>query len=94
MENQDAGLPTPNKVVSNLITALEVDKDVIHMKFGNKANPQLQGKVLSIFPAVIEESQTVPIACVCGSGKPPVNMTLFGDNRTTIDAKFIPFACK
>lgn len=94
MDNKEAGLPTPNKVVSNLISALEVDKGVINMNIGNKANPNLQGKVLSIRPGVIEESQTVPIAWVCGIGKPPVNMTLFGDNRTAIVANFLPFACK
>lgn len=94
VDNKEAGLPTPDKVVSNLINSLEVNKGVIHMIFGNKANPQLQGKILSIRPAVIEESQAVPIAWVCGNAKPPVNMVLFGDNRTNIDAKFLPFACK
>lgn len=93
-DNAEAGLPTPDKVVSNLIAALEVEKGVIHMTFGNKANVQLQGKVLSIRPAVIEESQAVPIAWVCGNAIPPAKMTLFGKNRTNIDNKYLPFACK
>ena len=93
-DNTEAGLPAPDKVVSNLIAALEVEKGVIHMTFGNKANVQLQGKILSIRPAVIEESQAVPIAWVCGNAKPPAKMTLFGNNRTNIDVKYLPFACK
>ena len=94
VDNKEAGLPTPEKVVSNLIGALQVDKGVIHMTFGNKARAQLQGKILTMRPAVIEESQAVPIAWVCGNAQAPANMTVYGENRTNIDAKFLPFACK
>lgn len=94
INNKEAGLPTPDKVVSNLVSSLEVNNGVIHIIFGNKANPQLQGKVLTIRPAVIEESQAIPIAWVCGNAKAPANMVLFGENRTNIDAKFLPYACK
>lgn len=93
-DNIEAGLPTPNKVVSNLISSLEVSKGVIHMTFGNKAHNQLQGKILTIRPAVIEESQAVPVAWVCGNAKVPAQMTLLGDNRTNIEAKYLPFACR
>ena len=94
VDNKEAGLPTQEKVVSNLIGALQVDKGVIHMTFGNKARAQLQGKILTMRPAVIEESQAVPIAWVCGNAQAPANMTVYGENRTNIDVKFLPFACK
>ena len=93
-DNKEAGLPAADKVVSNLISALVVDKGVIHMTFGNKARSILQGKILSIRPAVIDESQAVPVAWVCGNAPAPAKMTLMGDNKTNIDAKFLPFACK
>lgn len=92
--NKQAGLPAADKVVSNLISTLVVDKGVIHMTFGNKARSILQGKILSIRPAVIEESQAVPVAWVCGNAPAPAKMTLMGDNKTNIDAKYLPFACK
>lgn len=94
VDNKEAGLPTPDKVVSNLISALVVDKGVIHMTFGNKARGALQGKILSIRPAVIDESQAVPVAWVCGNASPPANMTLVGDNRTNIDVKYLPYVCR
>ncbi len=94
VDNKEAGLPTPEKVVSNLISALQVDKGVIHMTFGNKARMQLQGKILTIRPAVIEESQAVPTAWVCGNAQAPANMTVYGENKTNIDVKFLPFSCK
>ena len=93
-ENKQAGLPAADKVVSNLISRLVVDQGVIHMTFGNKARSILQGKILSIRPAVIEESQAVPVAWVCGNAPAPAKMTLMGDNKTNIDAKYLPFACK
>lgn len=94
VDNKEAGLPTPDKVVSNLISALEVNNGVIHMTFGNKARSQLQGKVLTIRPAVIEESQAVPVAWVCGNAKAPANMTLSGENRTNIEVKYLPYVCR
>ena len=93
-DNKEAGLPAPDKVVSNLISALVVDKGAIHMTFGNKARSILQGKILSFRPAVIQESQAVPVAWVCGNAPAPAKMTLLGDNKTNIDAKYLPFACK
>ncbi len=93
-DNAEAGLPTPDKVVSNFISVLEVKEGVIHMTFGNKANAKLQGKMLSIRPAVIEESQAVPIAWVCGNAKAPDKMTVLGDNKTDIESKYLPFACR
>lgn len=93
-DNAEAGLPTPDKVVSNFISVLEVKEGVIHMTFGNKTNAKLQGKMLSIRPAVIEESQAVPIAWVCGNAKAPDKMTVLGDNKTDIESKYLPFACR
>ncbi len=93
-DNKAAGLPTPDKVVSNLVSNLVVDNGVIHMTFGNKARSLLHGKILSIRPAVIEDSPAVPVAWVCGNAPAPAKMTLLGDNKTNIDPKFLPFACK
>jgi type IV pilus assembly protein PilA len=66
----------------------------IHMTFGNKARTQLSGKILSIRPAVIEESQAVPIAWVCGNAKAPDQMTIKGDNKTNISDIYLPGICR
>lgn len=94
LNNEAAGLPQPDKVVSNFIRSLEVQDGVIHMTFGNKANPKLMGKMLTIRPAVIEDSQIVPIAWVCGNAKAPNNMLLIGINKTNIEERYLPFNCK
>ena len=94
MNNEEAGLPVPEKVVSNFVSALIVQDGVIHMTFGNKAHPQIKGKILSMRPAVIEESQVVPIAWVCGNAKAPDKMTIKGENKTTVSADYLPLACR
>ena len=94
VDNIEVGLPTPDKVVSNFVSKLEVNNGVIHMTFGNKAHVQLKDKILSIRPAVITESNAVPIAWVCGNAKAPDKMTVLGDNKTDIEGKYLPFACK
>ena len=92
--NEEAGLPAPEKVVSNFVSALIVQDGVIHMTFGNKAHPQIKGKILSMRPAVIEESQVVPIAWVCGNAKVPGKMTIKGENKTNVSADYLPQACR
>ena len=94
VNNEEAGLPVPEKVVSNFVSALIVQDGVIHMTFGNKAHPQIKGKILSMRPAVIEESQVVPIAWVCGNAKAPDKMTIKGENKTTVSADYLPSVCR
>ena len=94
INNEEAGLPVPEKVVSNFVSALIVQDGVIHMTFGNKAHPQIKGKILSMRPAVIEESQIVPIAWVCGNAKAPEKMTIKGENKTSVSADYLPLACR
>jgi type IV pilus assembly protein PilA len=92
--NNEAGLPVPEKVVNNFISSLEVQNGVIHMTFGNKAHPRIKGKVLSLRPAVIEESQVVPITWVCGNAKAPDQMTIKGENKTNIPDEYLPILCR
>jgi type IV pilus assembly protein PilA len=64
------------------------------MTFGNKAHPKIKGKILSFRPAVIEESQIVPVAWVCGNAKAPGKMTLKGENKTNVADEYLPHLCK
>jgi type IV pilus assembly protein PilA len=92
--NAEADLPSPDKVVSNFISVLEIDNGAIHMTFGNKAHPQIKDKILSLRPAVIEESRVVPVAWVCGNAKAPEKMTIKGENRTNIPPEYLPHLCR
>lgn len=93
-DNQAAGLPEHNKIVNNYVSAVLVENGAIHMTFGNKAHNVIKGKVLSMRPAVIEESEIVPVTWVCGNAKAPEQMTVMGLNKTNVAPEYLPYICK
>lgn len=93
-DNKEAGLPVAEKIVSNFASAVEVEEGAIHLTFGNKAHKTLQGKIITIRPAVIEESNIVPVEWVCGNAKPPDKMVVKGENKTNVPEEFLPMLCR
>lgn len=92
--NQSAGLPPAEKIVSNHISATLVQDGAIHVTFGNNANGLIAGKTLSLRPAVVGDAPVVPIAWVCGNAAVPDKMTARGENRTSIPSNLLPFSCR
>ena len=92
--NAAAGLPTADRIVSNHISSVLVQNGAIHVTFGNRANGIIDGKILSIRPAVVEDAPVVPVAWVCGYAEAPAKMTLMGENRTNIPVRYLPYACR
>jgi len=93
-DNAAAGLPPEDKIVSNLVSGLAVQDGAIHLSFGNRANGQLKGKVLSLRPAVVSDAPIVPVAWVCGNAPVPAQMTAKGENRTSVAAEYLPYQCR
>jgi type IV pilus assembly protein PilA len=93
-DNTEANLPSADKMVSNFVTNLNVEDGAIHMVLGNKVNGKLQGKILTIRPAVVEGAQVVPVAWICGNAKTPDKMTVKGSNKTNIADEYLPFGCR
>jgi len=46
--NAEAGLPPPDKIVGNFVSAVEVVEGAIHVTLGNRVNRNAAGKLLSI----------------------------------------------
>jgi type IV pilus assembly protein PilA len=93
-DNNAAGLPAADKIVSNLVSAVQIDKGAINMTFGNRANSSIKGKILSLRPAVVADAPIVPVAWVCGNAPPPDKMTVKGQNKTDVPALYLPFRCR
>ena len=93
-DNAGAGLPAAEKIVSNLVSSVSLEGGAIHLTFGNRANNQIRGKVLSLRPAVVEDSPVVPISWVCGFAPVPGKMTAKGMNKTSIPANQLPLKCR
>ncbi|HET7795770.1 MAG TPA: pilin [Rhizobacter sp.] len=92
-DNTSAGLPAPDKIVSNVVKSVTVEGGAIHIVFGNRANGALKGKTLSLRPAVVEDAQIVPVAWVCGHARAPENMRAMGADRTDITNNYLPLNC-
>ncbi len=93
-DNAAAGLPPVEKVVSNTVSGVEVDAGAIHLRFGNRANGQIKGKLISLRPAVVEDAPVVPVAWICGYAPVPENMTVKGENRTDVPSEYLPYMCR
>jgi type IV pilus assembly protein PilA len=93
-DNAGAGLPEADKIVSNYVKAVSVQDGAIHITFGNRANGLINGKTLTLRPAVVEDAPVVPVAWVCGMAEGPDKMTVKGENRTNIPASYLPFNCR
>jgi type IV pilus assembly protein PilA len=93
-DNTAAGLPSADKIVSNLVSAVAVDAGAIHVTFGNRANGAIRGKTLTLRPAVVEDTPIVPVAWVCAGASAPQKMTAMGSNRTDVPVRFLPLNCR
>ena len=93
-DNAAAGLPPPDKVVSNYVKSLTIEAGAIHVVFGNQANGALRGMTLSLRPAVIEDAPVVPVAWVCGFARAPEKMTVAAVNKTDVPKHWLPVNCR
>lgn len=93
-DNTEALLPPPEKIVSNQIKSLAIKNGAINITFGNRANGVINGKVLTLRPAVVEDAPVVPVAWVCGTAEAPDKMVVKGVNETNIADTFLPFNCR
>jgi len=94
VDNAAAGLPVPDKVVSNYVRSLTIEAGAIHVEFGNQANGALRGMTLSLRPAVVEDAPVVPVAWVCGFAAAPEKMTVTAVNKTNLPRNWLPVNCR
>ncbi|MFZ5549479.1 MAG: pilin [Pseudomonadota bacterium] len=93
-DNEAAGLPVAEKIVGNHVSAVAVEDGAIHITFGNSANGVLQGKRLTLRPAVVEDTPLVPVAWICARAAVPAQMTALGEDRTELEDRFLPVNCR
>jgi len=94
VDNASAGLPPADKIVNNFISSLSVRDGAIDITFGNRAHGLINGKILTLRPAVVEDALVVPVTWVCGYAAAPDKMTIRGANNTNIPVGYLPFKCQ
>jgi type IV pilus assembly protein PilA len=93
-DNVAAGLPEPSRMIGNYLSALRVVDGAIHLELGNYAASGLSGKVLSLRPAVVNDSPGSPVSWLCGYLPAAQGMTAIGENRTTVQPCDLPVGCR
>jgi len=93
-DNKAAGLPEPDLIVNNVVKSIRIENGAVHIVYGNRANGGLQGKTLTLRPAIVEDAPMVPVTWVCGHAKGPDKMKIVGTDRTDIPPILLPINCQ
>jgi len=94
VDNQAAGLPSPEQLIGNYVTSLTVENGAIHIALGNQVGSSLAGKQLSLRPATIAANPYGSISWVCGYAPVPTGMTAHGTNLTSVPTAYLPLGCR
>lgn len=92
--NVEAGLPVPEKIISNTVSRVDVSNGAVTLTFGNNAGKALHGKKLTLLPAVVVDTPKVPIAWLCNNVAVPAGMQVRGENATDVPAEWLPVECR
>ena len=92
--NEDAGAPAKEKMVSTLVTEVSIDAGAVTITFGNSVNSAIAGKHLTWRPAIVKDTPTTPWEWLCNNKPVPTGMTAMGANRTDIPGKWLPIECR
>jgi type IV pilus assembly protein PilA len=92
--NAEAGLPDAKFLMGNYVKRIELVDGAFHITYGNKINAAIQGKTLTVRPAVVTGSPLSPFVWLCGNGVPVEGMEAVGEDKTDIDPKFLPRVCR
>lgn len=92
--NEAIGMPDPEKVIGNYLTAVTLEDGALHLELGNKIGEGLGGRVVSVFPVFVKGSPQSPISWVCGIAKIPDGMTAGGSNLTDVELAYLPPKCR
>ena len=92
--NKEAGLPVPEKIIGNYVTAVSVKKGVIEITLGNRVNANVAGKTVTIRPAIVKDAPVVPIAWVFAYASVPNKMTVIGENKSSVLPRHLPVNCR
>jgi type IV pilus assembly protein PilA len=94
LDNKAASLPDHDKIVANYVKDVNVAAGAITLTYGNNASKALDGKKLTLRPAIVADQPIVPIAWLCHKVGVPQGMEERGDDQTDIPDKWLPVECR
>jgi type IV pilus assembly protein PilA len=93
-DNAGAGLPPADKIVGNYVRSVRIVDGAIDITFGNSVHKSIDGKVLTLRPAVVLDAPVVPVAWICAKAPVPGGMTAVGTDHTDLPVGVLPYNCQ
>jgi type IV pilus assembly protein PilA len=93
-DNDAGGLSAPELLIGNYVDRVELVDGALHIRYGNRINVQVKGQVLTIRPVYVTAAPDNPISWICGRAAPVDGMTAAGEDRTTLESRFLPASCR
>jgi type IV pilus assembly protein PilA len=93
-DNAAAGIPPRDKIVGNLVKDVEVKAGAVTVTYGNNAAKLLEGKKVTLRPAIVPDQPRVPIAWICHNVAIPQGMEVKGLDETNLEPEFLPVECR
>ncbi len=92
--NHAAGLPDADNILGNYLTSVELVNGAMHLTLGNKIRPDLKGKILTVRPIFVPDTNNTLISWICGNDTVPENMIAAGENRSDVPPVSLPLSCR
>ncbi len=94
VDNAQAAIPAAEKLIGNYVAGIRIDDGAVHIRLGNKINAHVDGRTLSLRPAVVSGSPESPVSWLCGHDRPVEGMEGIGENLTSIPERYLPLNCR
>jgi type IV pilus assembly protein PilA len=94
LDNKAAGIPDHDKIVGNLVKDVNVAAGAITLTYGNNASKAIDGKKLTLRPAIVPDQPIIPIAWLCHRVGVPKGMEVRGTDETDIPENWLPVECR
>jgi type IV pilus assembly protein PilA len=94
LDNKSAGIPDSDKIVGNLVKDVSVNAGAITITYGNNASKALDGKKVTLRPAIVPDQPIIPIAWLCHTAAVPKNMEVTGKDDTDVPSNYLPIECR
>jgi type IV pilus assembly protein PilA len=92
--NEKAGVPPADKIIGSVNTAVTVKDGAVTLTYGNNAGKSIEGKLVTLRPAIVPGYPTVPISWICHDVAVPPKMEVRGENATNIPKEWLPVECR
>jgi type IV pilus assembly protein PilA len=93
-DNRSAGVAVPEHLIGNYVDRIDVADGALHIRYGHRVNELVKGKILSIRPSFVTAAPDSPLSWTCGHAEPVPGMTAAGEDRTTLEDRFMPHPCR